>query len=645
MMKRTWLAPALLLSGFGLLSACSTPASPVHPRVSADPLHPAWATNDALVGRVSSSEHVAMQVHLAMRNVKDAEAQLAAISDPANALYGQFLTDEEYAAKYMPTDADVAAVRAHLEQAGLTVQSIPENRTFIAVEGPASAAERAFGVRLGLYKVGDATLRAPMEKLSMPSEVSSRVLTIVGLTTPATATTRSNKIGGLRSSDVFKRIHPDATVPPNTCSEWFGKTADTVDPVYPGYPALTYAPCGYKPAQLREAYGFGSIVRGGNDGTGQTIAIVDAFLSPTLLADAQTYAANNDPDYPLGDTQLVTVLAPGTPTPPDTGWYGEQTLDVEAAHAMAPGAKIVAVAAASNSDPDFIAAENLVITKKLGSVISNSWGMRGEAGSNFVAWKAVFLQAGLKGIGVYFSSGDSGDEAGNLGSPAPDFPASSDRVTAVGGTSLALGRFGMTLWETGWETGASFLNAAVTPDMGADMAVTPATWSPAPPGFFVFGAGGGTSMVFDQPAWQKGVVPDAIANLPGAPARAVPDVAMLADPITGFIIGQTDPVSNVYGESAIGGTSLACPMFAATVLLAQQNAGHKLGFANPTFYKVRSAGFRDITPPPGPQAVALPGGIAVTFNYDLQSIHTAIGWDNVTGVGVPNGKSFLKAIK
>ena len=135
------------------------------------------------------------------------------------------------------------------------------------------------------------------------------------------------------------------------------------DPVYPGYSALTYAPCGYYPGKVREGYGFTDIIRKGNDGTGQKIAIVDAFLSPTLLVDAQTYAANNDSDYPFKASQLKTVWGPGQMQTPDTGWYGEQTLDVEAAHAMAPGATIVAVAAQSAYDQDLIGAINLVVTK------------------------------------------------------------------------------------------------------------------------------------------------------------------------------------------------------------------------------------------------------------------------------------------
>jgi len=448
-----------------------------------------------------------------------------------------------------------------------------------------------------------------------------------------------------------KNPHPYASNGPNVCSEWYGQVPDTTDPAYPGYAALSYAPCGYFPGKIRQGYGFSDIIRQGNDGKGQKIAIVDAFLSPTLLLDAQTYAANNDPDYPMKASQLKTVWGPGQPQTPDTGWYGEQTLDVEAAHAMAPGATIVAVASQSAYDQDLIAAINMVVTKRLGSVISNSYGMVEQGGYvDFLAWKPVLTAAGLKGIGVYFSSGDNGDEGfADFGiPPSADFPASSDLVTAVGGTSLALGQTGNLVFEAGWETGASFLDPAVDADADAGTPAMPATWDPAPPGFFVFGAGGGWSTVFEQPTWQKNVVPNSYAVQAGVARRTVPDVGMLADPFTGFVVGQTDPDSGTYSEAAIGGTSLACPLFAATIVLAQQHSGRSFGFANPLLYKHKNA-FRDIVPLNPKQAVVLPlddGSVAaVPFDYDQQTIKTAEGWDSVTGLGSPNGKAFINNIK
>src|SRR5205814_10525990 len=110
-----------------------------------------------------------------------------------------------------------------------------------------------------------------------------------------------------------------------------------------------------------------------------------------------------------------------------------------------------------------------------------------------------------------------GDEADRIGIASTDFPASLDNVTAVGGTSLAIGRTGEIAWELGWETSASFLVDAVKDASGT--ITTPAYWDPAPPGSYFFGSGGGTSYIYEQPKWQKGVVPDVVANVPGTPAR------------------------------------------------------------------------------------------------------------------------------
>jgi subtilase family serine protease len=611
---------------------------------------PGWASSQNYVGPLDPSTPLRLQVHLALHNAKLAETELAAISDPDDTRYGLYLSDDDFNSKYAPTIDDVATLRSHLEKFGLQITHVPDNRAFVEVAGTAGQVGAAFATRFGQFRVKTEVRYAPMDKIKMPTAVTSVVGTVLGLSTPVKIGSKMRR-GGISVKSLQLKGKPQDAVDPNTCSEWFGQIADTVDPAYGnGYPALSYLPCGLVPAKLRQAYGVDAAVRRGNDGTGVNIAVVDAWTAPTLFADAQTYAAQHDPDYPLTQEQFTIVPVPGTPaSPPDTGWYGEQSLDVEAVHAIAPGAHIQYVGANSNSDPDLLAALNLVISKRLASVISNSWEGLEDAAPDAVAYKAMAVQAGLKGIGLYFSSGDSGDEANDMnnpfmGNPTVDFPGSLPYVTAVGGTSLALGRDNSRVFEVGWESGVSFLTPPDPVD-GGDAG--PPTWQPGPADNFYFGAGGGTSMLFDQPTWQKGIVPDALASLPGAPARVVPDVAMLADPLTGFLIGQTDPQSGKYGEGTIGGTSLACPLFTATVALAQQNAKHNLGFANPLFYKASKKGaFTDVKPG-APQVVALPGGIAVTFDYHgaVNSIGTAAGYDNVTGLGTPNGESFLKAIK
>src|SRR5262249_15050466 len=134
----------------------------------------------------------------------------------------------------------------------------------------------------------------------------------------------------------------------------------------------------------------------------------------------------------------------------------------------------------------------------------------------------TMIEAAATGIGVYFSSGDNGDETLGIqgNSPTPDWPASSPWVTAVGGTSLGVGANGQYLFETGGETGRSTLanGAWSTPN-------------------YQYGSGGGTSRLFAQPGYQAGVVPAGIATRNGgAPARVIPDIAALGDPTTGMLV-------------------------------------------------------------------------------------------------------------
>jgi subtilase family serine protease len=568
---------------------------------------------------------VRVQVHLGMRDAAAADAELAAVSDPKSPRYGQFLTDDEYRARYAPAPEDVAAVRAHLEASGMRVTAVSPDGAFVGAEGRTADAERAFSTRLGVYRVGNEARRAPIDAPSLPPAIAPRVLSVLGLSTPKKMKTRNVQVGGVALDD----LAPDATA--RICSPYFGGIADTTDPALGGnYPALAYAPCGFVPPVVRGAYGLAEAVDLGIDGTGRKVAIVDAYMSPTLLSDAQTYAAAHDPAHPLDAAHFTAVWAPGTPTPIDYGWYGEQILDVESVHAMAPGADIVFVGAQSADDTDLIAAIDMVVTQHLASIVSNSYGETEQDDTiDFATWHQTACRAGLKGVSLLFASGDSGDESVSLGHPSADFPASLDNATAVGGTSLAVGQDGERIWETGWETGVTRYKGTA--------------WTPAPPGSYVYGSGGGVSVQFAQPWYQEGFVPRALAEANGSRWRVVPDVAMVGDPITGFLVGQTSHRTGKYGEGVIGGTSLACPLFAGSLALAEQVAGHRFGFANPALYGAAwLGGLRDVRPLRTPQAVAVNAGVVATFDDEAgQAIHVAPGYDDVTGVGTPHGWAFL----
>jgi subtilase family serine protease len=245
-------------------------------------------------------------------------------------------------------------------------------------------------------------------------------------------------------------------------------------------------------------------------------------------------------------------------------------------------------------------------------VVSDSWGdtlgdLLTDAATK-TAFDNTFMLAGTTGVSVLFSSGDSGDNFAISGLTAPDYPPSSPFVTAVGGTSLEVGRGNVRSAEFGWSTARQALcSPAATTNCGT---ATSPTGSLA----FQAGGGGGTSYTYTQPFYQAGVVPAALALRNEAlfgpiPLRVEPDISMDADAQTGMLIGltQTFPNGVFYDQFKEGGTSLASPMLAGVIADTDQAAGSPLGFLNPVLYKADSrtpAAFNDIVPPANPLSTA-----------------------------------------
>jgi subtilase family serine protease len=615
---------------------------------------PDWATPNAQVGSVPDGAQHTFWVYLAMRNSKALDSTIAAVTNPASASYGQYLTPDQFRARYAPTDADVAAVRAYLKQAGFAVSSeTPANNRWVKASGTTAQVEKAFSTQLRTYQHRGRTLQAPDGDLSVARSISNRIAGIAGL----------DGSDRLMKPDIADAPPSPAFVNAPPCStSWGEKTAvgDTspdgheIPPAY-GDDLIPYATCGYTPNQLQGAYGTKAAVAGGLDGHGQTVAIVDAFAAPTIEQDADQYATTHG--QPAVDfNQIKPEDRSNDPIggpPPEgcdaQGWYGEETLDVEAVHAMAPGAHVLFVGGADCLDESLIDAVNKIVDGNLAQIVSNSYGNLGETGEEAglrQAWNDTFRQAALEGIGMYFSSGDSGDEVDNLGHAEADFPASHPLVTAVGGTSLGVSSSDGYLFETGWGTTSSTL--------------TNGAWDPAPPGDHIYGSGGGTSLFYAQPDYQKRVVPKKLAKAQGGkPARVVPDVSLVGDPNTGMLVAQTQTFpdgTTKYSEYRLGGTSLSSPLMAGVMALADQQAGRHHGFANPALYaQYGTAAYRDAVAPDQPIAVVrndyvnsvdASQGIKTTLRtFDqTESLATTPGYDDVTGVGSPNGQKFLAAL-
>jgi subtilase family serine protease len=257
-----------------------------------------------------------------------------------------------------------------------------------------------------------------------------------------------------------------------------------------------------------------------------------------------------------------------------------------------------------------------------------------------------------------------------------DFPASSPFATGIGGTSLALNPDNSIKFQTGWGTNLTQI-ADISPSGGTVLddnpPVVPPLNDPALHLGFQFGAGGGESLTFAQPSFQNGFVP--------AGNRMVPDISWLADPFTGVEFIQT--VGGAPSVGVVGGTSLSCPMFSGLMAIAAQKAGHPLGQAARLVYGLPASAVTDIIPvistannvtgsidgnpvSADDLAATLFNGtptlfntttyysalynspfstrwFVITFGTDT-SLTTSAGWDNVTGVGTPNGLNFINAI-
>jgi subtilase family serine protease len=576
---------------------------------------------------------VGFRVYLGWIDPDGAAALAKSVSDPHSSSYGHYLTPNQFRSRFAPAASDTAKVQNWLRSQGLDITYTPQNNHYISVEGTLAQAQAAFGVQFGIYSVHGQSLRSPVSDLSIPSVLAGAVKGVVGLDE------------SYQFVQTYRRL--DANAPPSAgfrnapplSTFW----AELLSPyAFPkGFTGLSltsvpWAVKGNTPDQIKAAYGIS-----GYDGAGQTVAIIDAFASPTILQDVNQWSVNRGLPK-MNPSQLVQVVPPGiykraeNPKMDPQGWYGEETLDVEAVHGMAPAAKIVYVGAPNNRQ-DLDAALNHVVDQRLAQIVTNSYGFSTTELLPPGYVKPVedtLIQAAIEGIGVYFSSGDNGDESSSFGFATTDWPASSPWVTAVGGTSLGINASNQRVVETGW--GTSNYNCDST-----TLACTRTGW--------LYGAGGGVSVVFAEPWYQQ------MAGLT-LTGRGVPDVAALADPQTGLLVGQTQsfPDGNYYDEYRIGGTSLASPIFAGIMALADQKAGHPHGFANPLIYD-NPAAFYDVLPVKTAVArrnfnngVDASSGTADrlrTFDdySGSPSQHTNPGWDNVTGLGTPNA-SFLSLI-
>lgn len=655
--------PAAALLATALSSAGPAEAAATTTTVAVN--HPAWATASADKGAVPAATTVTARIYLASKDAAGLAAYAQAVSDTTSPSYGKYLSAADAIARFGPSAAGTAALKAYLSGHGIAVTSTTAH--YLDVSGTAAQVQAAFGTRLDNYSTSTGTHHAPVGDVALPNGVAAGVLSVVGLDGVTNTAARPDSISVSKSVGESSSTSTPATGVPEACSTYWGQYTATGFPA--GYTATTpTAPCSYYPAQLRNAYG---VSQTGLTGKGATIAIVDAYGSSTMLADANQYATNHG-DAPFRPGQYTEYVTPANwelqaACGGAAGWAPEEALDVEMAHGYAPDANVVYVGGNSCSDADLLSAWQLIVDNHLADIVSNSWGeiMHGPAGyfdtSIIAPYEQTLEQAAIEGIGFNASSGDCADSSPaasatgvncdpNTTEAQTQWPASDKWITAVGATALAISNSsGKYKFETAMGDDRSVLSADGT------------SWQPFP-GYFYFGGGGGTSEDFTQPWYQTEAVPGRLSHhlmngtVTKTAHRVIPDVAMNGDLITSTLVGLSD--GSPYSEAGYGGTSVSSPSFAGILADAiQAQGGFPVGFANPALY-VRQGLYTDVTE--NPFATGLKNGQTLSAILDRGFSSTGVriardyalgqdygltatwGFDNATGLGSPTAR-FLES--
>ncbi len=634
-----------------------------------------------ILGAEDQSKQIAVTFWLNQRDKAGYDDLVRQMYDRNSPNYHHWLTLNEYKTRFAPTAGDLAIVRQHLAANNLHVVASDKFNHNVTARGTVADVQRATGVQLNRVLVNGEVHRLPSSEAVIPGAAGKLVYAVQGL------------------SDLKYQNHAKRPIDPDTGKPMAMVPLSHVGPAqkfynanclrgtltkdfktpgggpYAIYSGARYGgninlgppnlpPCGYDAPQVDKAYGLTSLYKEKLDGTGQTVVIVDAYGSDTITTDANTFAEING--LPPLTASNFTIYYPTGPTncgDNTCGWDVETSLDVEWSHSVAPGANIALVLSADNSFTNLDLSLLYAIQTGLGPVISNSYGLEesiliSEDPAELAVQNSITQLAAALGVSANFSSGDDGDFYNQVGVTTVNMPAAAPYATGIGGTSMFLGPNDSMKLQTGWGNNLTRI---------ADVTPNPPIIPPLQFGFY-FGAGGGTSAVWPKPSYQ--------GSLPGN-WRLVPDIAYLADPYTGVEFIDTEGGQQFIG--VVGGTSLACPMFSGMWAISTQAAGTWLGQAAPILYGLPADAITDVIAqngpnnvsgttynPPAPPVYYSPAELvaplentadfvsllyngtstrwyAISFGTD-SSLTTGPGWDNVTGLGTPNGVNFVTAV-
>ncbi|GAC1402922.1 MAG: hypothetical protein NVSMB49_19670 [Ktedonobacteraceae bacterium] len=527
-----------------------------------------------LVAHITGNQPIVLAIGLGLRNQADLTAYLQQITQPQSSLYHHYLNASSFSALYGPLPTSETVVVNFLRAQGFTITKTYTHHMMVDIRGTVAQAEKTFQVHINSYQTADGHVFYSNDTApSLPANIASLVSSVIGLDSsiqymrsPLRPGTAGIKMGVAPQTP---KTASSSSAPPTLCPQ-------------PGSP--TY-PTSYTPAQIASAYNFTPLYNAGNLGEGQTVGLLelDGF-SPNDIA---TYTAC----FGGKNTFINTIPIDGY-----TGTAGsnasEVELDMEMVLGLAPHLASLRVYEAQNTLTAYNDAWARIVSDDT-PVVSTSWvyceqlsGITSE-----IQQESLFFQAAsAQGQTILAASGDLGStgcynpQTGAGTTPAVDDPASQPFVTGVGGTTLHI----------------NFDNTYASEQVWNDRAIGPHGNG---------ASGGGLSNIWSMPRWQQG---PGVANAYSTGYREVPDVAINADPQTGYdVYCSVGGCAGGNGWHVIGGTSAAAPVWAAMIALANEASikanGYLMGFLNPSLYSINhgspgtsyATAFHDIVPQTG----------------------------------------------
>ncbi len=541
--------------------------------------------------------HIILTLRLSPQKQAALDGLLAAQQDPSSPEFHQWLTPEEYGARFGPSDDDLSAVEDWLRSEGFAIDEVARGRMWINFSGTAAQVEHAFRTRMDDFAVNGVVRHANATNPSIPRALSGLVAGVVSL-----------------NSFPLRALH---TQPQLVSGQGIA-------------PSYTYGSSHYlAPADFATIYNMSPLYTAGINGAGTTIAIVGRTHPSTALTDWNGFRSS----FGLPYNPPNIIVNGADPGDQGSGEDGEAALDVEWSGAVAPGAAIDFVCSASTASTDGVdLSAQYIVDTNLAPVMSTSFGLceadLGAGGNAF--YSTLWAQAAAQGITAFVSSGDNGvagcdsASASSGTGQAVNGLASTPYNTAVGGTQFMDAASPSSYWSSNNDPSSFGSALSYIPEEAWNESGAATDCPPNDTCKELWATSGGASYLYGKPSWQ--VAP----GVPSDGARDVPDVSLTAASHDGYLVQIS---GNLY---VIGGTSASSPSFAGLMALVVQKTGQRQGNANPRLYQLGAAQYGQ-------------GGAAAFHDTTLGNnavpgvagFLCGTGYDQATGLGSVNAATLV----